>query len=299
MKNLTKIISKNNQELNLEKAGIIYNRALEGSKDTAKKVQNILKEKGFDSILVEITPISEQNKDLFDDSITFAILVGGDGSFLATARYYARFNVPVFGINHGRLGFLSQLSKHNIKEGIEKLLNGEFIIEDRLMLQASNDKDGEPLGCALNDMVIKGGALARTERLYLYINGKRVCEYLADGLIIATPTGSTAYTLSAGGPIVVPGLNAIEIVPICPHSLTTRPLVVPADEEIMVKTCSDWEELYLTADGQKNFPLTKGENVYITKSSHKAKLVLLDNDENRFYSVLQEKLHWGVPPKRG
>jgi len=298
MSNLTTVKSRNNTTLHLDKIGVIYNTEHFGAKDVAVKIEKLLTEKGFNVVTHELSPAKKQESREYIKDVTFAIIIGGDGSLLGAARYYAGLDIPVFGINTGRLGFLSQLKPDYIEVGIEKILKGEFKIEDRLMLQATNDLEKPGFSfSALNDIVIKGGTLSRTARLFLYINGQHVCDYLADGLIFSTPTGSTAYTLSAGGPVLVPGLNAIVIVPICPHSLTTRPLVVPADEKIEVKTCSNCDLIYLTADGQENINLKSNDTIYIRKYEKKAKLILLDDDNNGFYSVLREKLHWGVSPK--
>ncbi|MCK7502895.1 MAG: NAD(+)/NADH kinase [Desulfobacterales bacterium] len=185
-----------------------------------------------------------------------------------------------------------------MEHGIKKLINGEFKIEERLMLKAYGDSESAVYShSALNDIVIKGGLISRTAQLFLYINGKHVCDYVADGLIISTPTGSTAYNLSAGGPVVVPELNAIVIAPICPHSLTSRPILIPADEEIMVKIDSDSDIIYLTADGQENVRLKSTDNIYIKQDDNKARLILLENCNNGFYCVLRKKLrNQGVTP---
>ncbi|MEI8378261.1 MAG: NAD(+)/NADH kinase, partial [bacterium] len=224
------------------------------------------------------------------------IVIGGDGTLISVARFYAQFDVPAFGINLGRLGFLAQLQVDELEIGIKKLINGEYKIDERLMLESFDEGRNFKFN-ALNDIVIKGGSLARTERLYLYINDELVSDYLADGVIIATPTGSTAYTLSAGGPIVKPGIDVMVIVPICPHSLGARPLVVPASEKIAVKAGSGWNKVYVTADGQKNFKLQKNATVEIVQNPKKAKLVFLKDNAVSFYSVLKEKLNWGVSPK--
>ena len=157
------------------------------------------------------------------------IVIGGDGTLLRAARFYSQWQIPVLGVNLGRLGFLSQVSGAEIKFLVEKIANKEYTTESRMML-TSLDK------LALNDFVIKGCNSSRTSKFFLEINGKEVCDYVADGLIIATPTGSTAYGLSAGGPILYPTLDAIVIVPICPHTLNARPLVVPSSETISIKT---------------------------------------------------------------
>ena len=166
------------------------------------------------------------------------------------------------------------------------ILENEFRIEERTMLESSN-------AIALNDFVIKGVATSRTSRFYLKINNKFVCDYLADGVIISTPTGSTAYGLSAGGPVISPNVKAFVIVPICPHTLTARPLVIPSDEDITITTSDNNCEYMIAADGQQVGTFT--DSVSIKKSKFTAKLALLENDE--FYSVLREKLHWGVSPK--
>ena len=179
--------------------------------------------------------------------------------------------------------------EEQIKEAFEYLLSGAFKIENRLMLSAFDGKME-----ALNDIVIKGEAFSRTSRLYVEINNNLVCDYLADGLIISTPTGSTAYTLSAGGPIITPSLNAIVIVPICPHTMNARPIVIPDSEVIKVTSSQDEPLLKMSADGQETKCVDVKEEIVITKSKDYAKLILLNLEKNSFYSVLKEKLHWGV-----
>ena len=148
---------------------------------------------------------------------------------------------------------------------------------------------------ALNDIVIKGCTFARTSRFNIYINDKFVCEYLADGVIISTPTGSTAYNLSAGGPILYPTLEAITLVPICPHTISARPLVIPSSEKISVIAQSADLKLHINADGQNVIDCT--EKITIKKASKKAHLMLLTSQNNEFYSILRQKLNWGTAPK--
>lgn len=290
------IKSQNNGSLDFSRVNIICNLEHENASFYADKVCEFLKSKSINCQKEEINPACVQESRTYNTDVSFAIVIGGDGTLLSTARFYAKYDIPVFGIHSGRLGFLAQLKPVNIEAGLEKILNGEFKIEDRMMLK-STDETGDFKFNALNDIVVKGGTLSRTSRLYLYINNKHVCDYLADGLIVSTPTGSTAYTLSAGGPVVVPGMDAIVIVPICAHSLTTRPLVIPAHEKIEIRTCNECELIYLTADGQENHRLDTGERIYIERNEKNAKLVLLDSDDNGFYSILREKLHWGLSPK--
>lgn len=275
------IISSFGDEISLNKIGIIYNPGIAKSIETIEKIELALSNQGLKSKRISI--------DRMDTSLTFAIAVGGDGTLLKSARFYSQYDTPIFGVNLGRLGFLSQSKPSEINFAIEKILEGQFKIEERLMLSALNSKL-----TALNDIVIKGESFSRTSRLYVHINDKIVCDYLADGIIISTPTGSTAYTLSAGGPILVPSLEAMVIVPICPHTMNARPLVVPAEEKIKVTTCQVKPKLKISADGQIVMDINPSEKIIIEKHNKKAKLLLLNLDSNCFYSVLREKLHWGI-----
>lgn len=265
--------------LSFENTVIVYNKDVPESYKVALKAAEIFNAK-------IVTPES------FSDNASFVVTIGGDGTILKAARYYARSGVPIFGINLGRLGFLAQAKPDELEWAFKKLKNGEYKIQNRMMLSAFNDKI-----TALNDIVIKGDTFSRTSRLYLSINGKQVCDYLADGLIISTPTGSTAYTLSAGGPVISPGLDAVVIVPICPHTLTARPLVIPADERIEVSSCDTCSGLKLSSDGQNTVDVTPDEKITIQKSKIQAKLVILSRENNEFYDVLREKLQWGVAPR--
>lgn len=265
--------------LSFEKTVIVYNKDVPESYRVAKKAAHFFH-------AVTVTP------DSFPEDVSFVITVGGDGTILKAARFYAKRNVSIFGINLGRLGFLAQANPDELEWAEKKLKNGEYKIQDRMMLSAFDDKV-----TALNDIVIKGDTFSRTSRLYLSINGKQVCDYLADGLIISTPTGSTAYTLSAGGPVISPGLDAVVIVPICPHTLTARPLVIPADEQIEVSSCDTCSGIKLSADGQATLDIKPDEQIVIKKSKIQAKLVVLNRENNGFYGVLREKLQWGVAPR--
>lgn len=253
---------------------ICYNQEISHSVEVKDKLFEILLKKGISAEILHIDGL----KDGFD----FVFVIGGDGTILKTARFYAKFKTPIFGINLGRLGFLSQASKEDIENAVNKIIDCKFNIEDRIMLVG----DGYT---ALNDFVIKGCDTGRTARFSLKINGKFVCDYLADGIIIATPTGSTAYGLSAGGPVLTPSLNAFVIVPICPHTLTARPIVVSDGEQITV--CTDGKG-FVSADGQEFFEFNN--EISVKKSDFKAKLALLNGSE--FYSVLRSKLHWATSP---
>ena len=257
------------------KINVVYNKIIPDYKNTLDIIINTL----------ETARVDYKSFDLseMDNYGEFTFVVGGDGTLLRAARFYAKTSIPVLGINLGRLGFLSQAGSNEFASVIEAVLKGAYYTEDRLMLSS-----GELV--ALNDFVIKGCNPSRTSKFSLEINDKYVCDYIADGIIIATPTGSTAYGLSAGGPILYPNLEALVVVPICPHSLNVRPLVVPSGEKITVKTCN--RLLSVAIDGYDTKECI--DKIIIQASQYKAKLAFLKND--RFYHVLRDKLHWGLAP---
>lgn len=260
----------------MKRYAICYNQGILHSIEIKDKLAKILLNK---SIMAE-----SLNIDCLKEGFDFVFVIGGDGTILKAARFYAKYKTPIFGINLGRLGFLSQSSKEDIVKSVDEILNGKYVVEDRMMLKSGKFT-------ALNDFVIKGCDTGRTSRFSLKINDKFVCDYLADGIIVSTPTGSTAYGLSAGGPVLAPSLKAFVIVPICPHTLTARPLVIPDCEKITV--CIDCREKYvLSADGQEFYEFNS--EMEIVKSEYSAKLALLE--DSKFYSILRSKLHWAIPP---
>lgn len=278
---LEEIKSINGDVVNLNKVGIFYNKENQKAKYLALSIEKTLSSRNINAAIL--------TTDEFSEEITFALVLGGDGTILKTARYYSHYNVPILGVNLGRLGFLSQSKPPQIEDAIDCILSGRFKIEDRIMLTALDGKMN-----ALNDIVIKGDGFSRTSRLYVHINDSIVCDYLADGIIVSTPTGSTAYTLSAGGPILFPTLDAMVIVPICPHTMNARPIVIPSCEVIKVTSSQNKPLLKISADGQNTFDIGINETIEIKKSEFVAKLLLLNLQKNSFYSVLKEKLHWGL-----
>lgn len=256
---------------------IIFNPEIAQSPVVKEEIKSILCESGFECESFDINHLKK--------GVDIAFVIGGDGTILKTARFYAAEKTAIFGINLGHLGFLSQSSKENFANSLKKILNNEYRIENRLMLETENQ-------IALNDFVIKSAEQGRTARFQLKINGKSVCNYLADGIIVSTPTGSTAYGLSAGGPVISPDLDAFVIVPICPHTLSARPLVIPANERISICTECEEKEFFLSVDGQGNYKFQK--EITIKRSPHRAKLIILDDTE--FYTILKNKLNWGISP---
>lgn len=256
------------------KYAICYNSEMQNSEAVQKDLISVLADNALEFEILNVDNLSAD--------VDFAFVIGGDGTILKAARYYSDYKIPIFGINLGRLGFLSQTLPEDIKYSITQVLSGNYRIEERLMLKSNGYK-------ALNDFVVKSGISGRASQFSLEINNQFVCEYLADGIIISTPTGSTAYGMAAGGPILHPSADVITIVPICPHTFAARPIVVPSDSVIKVIPKMDCN---VYADGQVAFSV---ENEFVVSKSDKmASLALLS--DNEFYSVLRNKLHWGYSP---
>jgi len=219
----------------------------------------------------------------------FIVLIGGDGTFLSAAREAVKQGIPMAGYNLGTLGFLTELKKENLERSLKDIVQGKVKASQRKMLEI--DFGGET-NVALNDVVVSKGNIARMVKLLIEINGSHVTEMKADGLIISTPTGSTAYSLSAGGPVLTPKVNALVITPICPHSLTFRPLVIPDDSQIRVTLISQSEEVYVTIDGQKVIPMNMGDILDVTICPQK--LEMIENKKMNYFKLLNEKLNWGL-----
>lgn len=219
------------------------------------------------------------------------IVFGGDGTILSVARAIGDNTAPILAVNLGSLGFLTEVTLNELYEALERLLKGEHRIDERRLLDATVKRgDGTSTSFhALNDVVITKGALARIIRLDAYIHEDFMATFLADGLIIATPTGSTAYSLAAGGPIVLPSLACTVVTPICPHTLTNRPLVFPPESEIRIVLTSG-EDVMLTVDGQQGVELAEGDEIVCTSSRRRIELIKPHNKS--FFDVLREKLMW-------
>jgi NAD+ kinase len=224
--------------------------------------------------------------------VDLLLVLGGDGTLLSMARLVGDLGVPILGVNLGGLGFLTALTKDELFPALEAFLAGELVIEERVMLAAQVWRHGERLSdyVALNDVVITKSAMSRIINLAVSVDGHFATAYRADGLIISTPTGSTAYCLSAGGPIVFPTMPAVVLTPICSHTLTNRPIVLPADQRVEVTLQSD-QDVMLTLDGQVGFALKEADVVAIHQAT--ARIQLLRFPQKDFFSVLRTKLKWG------
>ena len=223
-----------------------------------------------------------------------AIVLGGDGTLLLGARVFSPSGVPIFGVNMGRLGFLTDTGPDGMFDVLAQVLAGEHTVEERLMLSAEVVRaDGSVEGPfeAFNDIVVNKGALAQVIRLETRVDGYFVSSYLADGMILSTPTGSTAYGLAVGGPIIVPTTEVFLVAPICPHMLTNRPLVIHADSMVDVRIAEARGDVYLTIDGQEGFPLYPGDRFRAGRAPHKARLAKVASQD--FFSILHTKMGWG------
>ena len=221
------------------------------------------------------------------------LVLGGDGTMLNAARLAGERGIPILGVNMGGLGFLTEVRLENLYPSLERVFANEYVIDERLMLGTHIHRHGETVaqGLVLNDVVVSKGTLARMIELKVSIQGQFVTNLRGDGLIISTPTGSTAYSLSAGGPIINPAVHSLILTPICPHTLTHRPLIVPDDSEIDVSLTSKDEGAMATLDGQVGVALTQGDTVVIKATDFRTKLIRFP--ETHYYGVLREKLKWG------
>jgi NAD+ kinase len=220
------------------------------------------------------------------------VVLGGDGTLLAAARHIPPLNIPIMGINLGRVGFLTEIPANEMVETLKIFLNGKAQIQERMMLETTVFRDGKQLTGykCLNDVVITKGALARIVPMKVETKNGLVADVFADGLILSTPTGSTAYNLAAGGPIVMPGLSAIIITPLCPQTLSLRPIILPADEVIEITIVGNPQEVFLTSDGQMGSPLIPMDRVTVRKSPDTISLIM--NPKMDYFSLLRDKLGW-------
>lgn len=278
--------------------GIIGKNSIENTFDIARELCTWFEGKGVnvyvekeigDKIDCSNSVPAEEIPPMVDVILVF----GGDGTFLGVARLACKYGTPILGINLGGLGFLTEITVEEIYPMMERIMNGEYEIEDRQMLRTSIHRENAKIGNyeVLNDVVINKEAVARIIDLGIYIDGNHVTTYKADGIILSTPTGSTAYSLSAGGPIVHPTLPVTIITPICPHTLTNRPLVVSSEMKVEIKITTQEPDTYLTLDGQIGIRLRTGDVIEVRKSDTYVKLI--KSPFRDYFTILKTKLMWG------
>ena len=246
------------------------------------------------SELMENTTAEVGSRMQLSASCDLVVVVGGDGSMLNVAKHVASEGVPVIGINRGNLGFLTDILPDEIETQLDEVLAGKFTVENRFLLDAvlNGAEENKALGSALNDVVLHPGKAAQMIEFELFVNGKFVYSQESDGLIVATPTGSTAYSLSAGGPIMHPDLNAVVLVPMYPHSLSSRPIVIDGDCEIkLVVAAKESLQPQVSCDGDVCYTASAGDEIIVTKKSVPLKLIHPNN--HSFYQTCRSKLGWG------
>lgn len=282
----------------MKKIGIIA-RATPITKQTATKLTQWLEKRGK-KVFLDRTTAAALDRQGYDQAelpalVEMLVVLGGDGTLLGASRHIAdaRTNIPIFGVNLGSLGFMTEIPLDELYENLEQALAGKLKIEERIMLAVSVVRNNEDVAQyrVLNDAVINKGALARMMNLTVSVNDSLLTELRADGLIVATPTGSTAYSLAAGGPIIYPTVHCFLVTPICPHTLSNRPIALPDTVTVTVSLTSRSEEVTLTLDGQIGFPLELNDIVEIKKSPYKMKFI--KHPASNYYEILRSKLSWG------
>ena len=267
---------------------------------TAEMVVRLLTERGHevavDAALAAQAGIDHSvDRAMLAEGADLAVALGGDGTLLLAGRLFSAFGVPILGINVGRLGFLTDTGPEGMLAALEAVLNGDYSVQERLMLSGEVLRDGKvvfgPFN-ALNDIVVHKGELAHVIRVESWVDQSFVSEYTADGLIFSTPTGSTAYGLAAGGPIVVPSAQVMLVAPICPHILTNRPLVISGDSVASCIVVGSRGEVLLTIDGQEGFGLEAGDKVCVRRSANSARMIQAASRD--FFDVLRTKMGWGT-----
>jgi NAD+ kinase len=278
--------------LNFARTGVLYHPKIPLTQRVAREVAEFLGQQGVTAWLASTWDEPRVRDQV--ERLDLALVLGGDGSVLRTARMVAPHRVPIVGLNMGRLGFLSELTPDDWRAKLPRILAGDFWIEERMMLYAEAQRHGTTFGDyeALNDVVVSRGTLARLIRIHTHIDGGHLVTYAADGVIVATPTGSTAYALAVGGPILPPELHNILLIPIAPHMSLERAIVLSEGAVVDLRISTDHEAL-LTVDGQFAFALADGDRVIVRASPHQAHFARV-RERTYFYKTLMARLRPGL-----
>jgi NAD+ kinase len=268
----------------------IFTKQSEEAKEFSKELKTWLEGKNIQSNIFENLSDLEKEENLKGTDLL--VVVGGDGSLLITARRVAKFQIPIIGINLGRLGFLTEINKDDAIKELETILSKPLCISKRMMLRVSLFREGNKIleADVLNDVVINKAVLARIVDVSVYVGDRYITTYNGDGIIVSTPNGSTAYALSAGGPIVYPMMEVFVLVPICPHTLTDRPIILPTLEPITIKMVSKEKDAWLTLDGQEGTQIFYGDEIVVKQSPYYAHIVR--TPYKNYFDILREKLNW-------
>jgi NAD+ kinase len=275
--------------------GVVGNRSYEGLDrvlDTLRrKAPELGIELAFEEDLHHLVPDAESLRD--PPGIDALITLGGDGTMLRGARFVGERPIPILGVNLGRLGFLTACGGEDeeIESALERYIAGDYVVQRRMALAGHTSRDDSEQWRALNDIVLHKGGFARVVHLEVWVNGELIGAYAADGLVISTPTGSTAYSLSAGGPVVVPTVESIAITPISPHTLAVRPVVLPPSAEVEVRANDGPEELLVTVDGQVGATFTADDTLMVRRAERP--VLVVHFRDSTFFSRMRRKLGWG------
>lgn len=283
----------------MDRIGIIAKIHTPGIQMIVQELDQWLRDRGLQVLFDQKTgKLVERTGDIHSKTklpalVDMIMVLGGDGTLLSVARLIGGHDVPILGINLGSLGFLTEVTLQEMYLALEDVLRREFTVTRRMLLKASVSRDEERIAeySALNDVVMTKSALARIIDLQIRVDDQDVTMCKADGLIIATPTGSTAYNLAAGGPIVHPDMHALIMTPICPHTLTNRPVVLPEDSVLTITLRSENEDVFLTLDGQVGFALRHQDTVHVQKAS--SMISLICSPRRNYFEILRTKLKWG------
>jgi NAD+ kinase len=282
----------------MKRVGIYAKKQHPDAAGFAREVMGWLTGRGLEVLLEEdLAKCLGVGRDYVDDDIPqradLIVVLGGDGTLISVARHVGARLKPILGVNLGSLGFLTEITRDETFATLERVLRGDYEVSSRMMLDAVVLRGGGEIAryAVLNDAVINKGALARIIDMAVWVDGAYLTTFKADGLIVATPTGSTAYNLAAGGPIIHPGLNCLVISPICPHMLTNRPLIVSGDAVIRIEVTFLDQDVVLTADGQSGMPLRGGDVVELRQSHIRTQLIKSPSKD--YFEVLRTKLRWG------
>jgi len=268
----------------------IFTKQSEEAKKFSKELKALLESKNLQSNIFENLSDLEKEENLKGTDLL--VVVGGDGSLLITARRVAKFQIPIIGVNLGRLGFLTEINEDDAFEELETILSKPLCISKRMMLRVNLFREGNKIleADVLNDVVINKAVLARIVDVSVYVGDRYITTYNGDGIIVSTPNGSTAYALSAGGPIVYPMMEVFVLVPICPHTLTDRPIILPTLEPITIKMVSKEKDAWLTLDGQEGTQIFYGDEIVVKQSPYYAHIVR--TPYKNYFDILREKLNW-------
>jgi NAD+ kinase len=283
----------------LKHVTLVQNRTTDPGDQYARQVLDFLGRHG-----VKVSHLQVSGKDCPDvpseaANPNLVIVLGGDGTFLRAARRFVSNQVPLVGVNTGTLGFLAHIDPRRLDEYLELLVAGKYTLEPRMMLSIKG-RPNNPLcneGWALNDVVIKNANPSQLCTLSLYVNDALVAVYDADGLILSTPSGTTAYTMAAGGPVVSPEVDAIAITPICPHSLSAKPVVVPFNKEFRIQSDTRNGDVIYALDGLECGTIQSGESITVVRAGIPFKMVNFQREEDDFYALLKRKLQWSLNPR--